>query len=98
MKGFYKPDSYYRYFRSSDCKLVTGWQEIDGYKYYFKEKNGIRYDNCFLKDKSGNRYYFNSNGKLVVKNGSKNLVPITIPRQTVHWPPDGLRWGETNII
>lgn len=67
VKGFYKPDSYYRYFRSSDCKLMTGWQEIDGYKYYFKEKNGIRYDNCFLKDKSGNRYYFNSNGKLVVK-------------------------------
>lgn len=75
VKGFYKPDSYYRYFRKSDCKLLTGWQTINGSRYYFKTTNGIRYDHCILKDSSGHRYYFASDGKLsvskwITKNGA----------------------------
>lgn len=75
VKGFYKPDSYYRYFRKSDCKLLTGWQTINGSRYYFKATNGIRYDHCILKDSSGHRYYFASDGKLsvskwITKNGA----------------------------
>ena len=75
MKGFYKPDSYYRYFRESDCKLLTGWQTINGNKYYFKKSNGIRYDDVILKSSSGKKYYFESDGKLacskwIIKNNA----------------------------
>ena len=55
--------------------MLTGWQEIDGERYYFKSTNGIRYDSCFLT-LSGHRYYFLSDGKLCTgkwfsKNGSR---------------------------
>lgn len=44
VQGFYRPDSYYRYFRPSDGKMLTGWQTIDGYRYLFNNRTGVRYD------------------------------------------------------
>lgn len=64
VKGWYKPDSHYRYFSSSDGKMLTGWQNIGKYRYLFHTKTGVRYES--RRYTAGNKkiYGFNRYGKM----------------------------------
>lgn len=63
VQGFYRPDSYYRYFRPSDGKMLTGWQTIDGYRYLFNNRTGVRYDLQKVTLQK-NMYCFNRQGRM----------------------------------
>ena len=67
MKGFYKPDDAYRYFRKTDGKMLKGWQTLNKSRYFFDPITGKRYDNCTIVYKH-RLFSFDSNGKLF-KNG-----------------------------
>ena len=67
VKGFYKPDDAYRYFRKTDGKMLKGWQTLNKSRYFFDPITGKRYDNCTIVYKH-RLFSFDSNGKLF-KNG-----------------------------
>ena len=49
-----------------DGKKVTGLKEINGYKYYFRKKNGAMVRNTWVH-LNGKSYYFQENGQMAVK-------------------------------
>ncbi|MHA8262453.1 KxYKxGKxW signal peptide domain-containing protein [Lactobacillaceae bacterium Melli_B3] len=61
------------YYVNSDGKVAKGFNDINGYKYYFSN-NGILLTNNSVKDNNGTTYQANGDGKLVVTN---NPIPST---------------------
>lgn len=58
--GFVLENGLY-YYQDFHARLVTGWQDIDGSRYYFGEDNVMATN---WRDIDGNRYYFSSDGTM----------------------------------
>ena len=57
--GFLLQDGIY-YYRDFHARLITGWREIDGQRYYFGG-NGVMYRNAWLEEED-KVYYLQHNG------------------------------------
>ena len=90
----YDGETYRYYYKNGEP--VTGWQTIDGKKYYFDAEFGYLCADGFFFD-DVDMYYADANG-LIVKNKWEKFQNGTIWVKTVRQLPAGRRFPENGII